>query len=59
VRKHPTAEQRDFWSFRPLAKPAVPQVKNTAWPLGDIDRFVLARLEAEGLAPVGPRIAAR
>ena len=43
---------RTFWSFQPIAKPDPPGVKNTAWPKTDIDRFVLARLEREGLAPV-------
>jgi hypothetical protein len=49
-----TAEQRAFWSFQPLASHAVPAVTNAAWPKTDIDRFVLARLEKEGLSPVGP-----
>ena len=30
---------------------AVPAVKDAAWPINDIDRFVLARLEKEGLKP--------
>ncbi len=29
----------------------MPTVRQTAWPLNDIDRFLLARLEAEGLEP--------
>ncbi len=41
----------DWWSLRPIKKPAVPSVKNTAWPRNEIDRFVLAKLEAAGLAP--------
>jgi mono/diheme cytochrome c family protein len=45
-------EHRAFWSFQPLARPAVPTVTDTSWPKTDIDRFVLARLEREGLAPV-------
>jgi mono/diheme cytochrome c family protein len=45
-------EQRAFWSFQPLRKPPVPAVSHTTWPKSDIDRFVLARLEKEGLAPV-------
>ena len=45
-------EARAFWSFQPLSKPAVPNVQNAAWPKTDIDRFVLARLEKEGLTPV-------
>ena len=34
--------------------PRCPSVRDAAWPRTDIDRFVLARLEREGLAPVGP-----
>jgi hypothetical protein len=44
--------QRAFWSFQPIRKPAVPAVSRTSWPKTDIDRFILARLEREGLAPV-------
>ena len=39
------------WSFQPMAEPAPPAVRDAAWPRNEIDRFVLARLEAEGLAP--------
>src|SRR5262245_488084 len=49
-----TAEQRAWWSFQPLAHPAAPAVKNVEWPKTDVDRFVLARLEREGLEPVRP-----
>lgn len=42
---------RAHWAFLPLQKPAPPQVRDTAWPRNDIDRFVLARLEASGLKP--------
>lgn len=39
------------WSFVPIAMPDLPGVKAEDWPLGGIDRFVLARLESESLAP--------
>lgn len=39
------------WSFRPLVRPAVPLVQHPQWPVDDIDRFVLARLEALGVPP--------
>jgi len=42
-----------LWSILPLANAEAPAVKNRAWPLGDVDRFVLARLEASGIQPVG------
>ena len=46
-----TDEDRQWWSFRPLAKPQPPAVKNGAWCRTPIDRFVLAKLDAKGLAP--------
>ncbi|MDB5349960.1 MAG: Protein of unknown function (DUF1553)/Protein of unknown function (DUF1549)/Planctomycete [Planctomycetota bacterium] len=46
------AKGREFWSFRPPKKSAAPAVKRGDWPRGDIDRFLLAALEARGLAPV-------
>jgi cytochrome c553 len=52
VDRVPTPEQRAWWSFQPLSHPAVPAVQQASWPKTDIDRFVLARLEREGLAPV-------
>ncbi len=47
-----TPEQRAFWAFTPLGKTAAPVVRDAAWPRTDIDRFVLARLERDGLQPV-------
>src|SRR5262249_34490612 len=42
------------WAFEPPRKPSLPRVKNSRWPVTEIDQFVLARLEAEGLAPAPP-----
>ena len=42
------------WSFLPPTRPALPEVKDTQWPRNAIDRFVLARLEHEGLQPSPP-----
>jgi len=39
------------WAFVPPTKPEVPACDGATWPRGAIDRFVLARLDAEGLAP--------
>src|SRR5580765_5427594 len=44
-------EQRAFWSIQPLHSTAAPAVVHAAWPKTDIDRFILAKLEKEGLAP--------
>ena len=40
---------RDFWALRPPDDPAVPEVADASWPASDLDRFILARLEAKGL----------
>ena len=40
------------WAFKSIAKSKPPKVKAKAWALGDVDRFVLNRLEAKGLIPV-------
>ncbi len=45
------AEWKDHWAFIPPERPPLPDVARRDWPRNDIDRFVLARLEAEGLAP--------
>jgi cytochrome c553 len=46
-----TEAQRKHWAFQPIGKPAPPAVQNIDWCRTPIDRFVLARLEAEHLAP--------
>jgi hypothetical protein len=45
------AKSRDFWSFQPPRKVAPPLVKDAAWPLNDVDRFILAELEKNDLKP--------
>ena len=45
------SEYEPHWSFIPPQRPYPPAVKNDAWVKNPIDRFILARLEAEGLAP--------
>jgi len=39
------------WAYQPIARPAPPAVKNEPWVRNAIDRFVLARLEAERTSP--------
>ena len=45
------AEYQGHWAFLAPQRPPLPSVKNEAWCRTPIDRFVLARLEAEGLKP--------
>ncbi len=45
------AKYESHWSLIPPRKHELPKVKTAAWMKNDIDRFVLARLEQEGLQP--------
>ena len=50
-----TPAAKDLWSLKPLTNPAVPEIKNpTLVARNPIDRFILAKLEAKGLAPAAP-----
>ena len=40
------------WAWQPLTDPKVPVVSKTSWASGDIDRFILAKLEEKKLPPV-------
>jgi mono/diheme cytochrome c family protein len=56
------AKWDEHWAFVPPKRPALPEVKETNWPRNEIDHFVLARLEKEGLKPspeAGKRTLAR
>ena len=48
------AETKAFWSFQKVIRPQPPKVGDTQWVRNPIDRFVLARLEKNKLAPSGP-----
>lgn len=45
------ATYSQHWAFVTAKRPALPNVKNAKWERNVIDRFILARLEKEGLAP--------
>jgi len=42
---------RKHWAFQPVTNPTPPTVRDKNWPLTDIDKFVLAKLEAAGAKP--------
>lgn len=45
---------KKHWAFQPISNPAAPSVRNTDWARNDIDRFILAQLEAKQLRPADP-----
>lgn len=56
------APWQTHWSLVAPTRPEVPAVTDEAWARTPVDRFILARLEAEGLAPApeaDPRTLAR
>jgi len=49
----PKADAKSHWAFQAVKDQPVPEVKNPAWTKTPIDAYVLARLEAKGIAPAG------
>jgi hypothetical protein len=49
-----TEKASTFWAFQSIGASArnVPSVRNQAWPQNELDFFVLAELEVQGLHPV-------
>lgn len=42
---------KDHWAFKAPVRPQPPEPKNKKWVRNEIDRFILARLEKDGLKP--------
>ncbi len=51
VRADDQPDSNTHWAFRAPKRPELPAVKQTTWVRNPIDRFVMARLEKEGLTP--------
>ena len=47
------ANPLEHWSYQQRRDPPHPEVADREWPRDDLDRFVLARLEAAGQTPAG------
>jgi hypothetical protein len=50
----PASKAKDHWAFKKPADPKIPDVQNAGWAKSDLDRFVLAKLEARQLTPAQP-----
>ncbi|GAA4434828.1 PSD1 and planctomycete cytochrome C domain-containing protein [Bremerella cremea] len=48
------AQFQQHWAYVPPQSTEVPAVKNTDWAKNDIDLYLLARMEEEGLQPAPP-----
>ena len=49
-----TAADRQYWAYQPVRSPDIPAVRDDVWCHSPLDRFVLARLEANHFAPLEP-----
>ena len=49
--KEVVEDHRHWWAYQPVRPVSIPGVKNQAWPRSEIDRFILAGLEAHDLPP--------
>ncbi|MCA8986772.1 MAG: PSD1 domain-containing protein [Planctomycetaceae bacterium] len=47
-----TEAAKAWWAYQPVSSPPVPDTKNQSWPKTDLDRFILAALEQQGMQPV-------
>ena len=45
------AEWTEHWAYKPVVRARLPQVQDAAWARNDVDRFILGRLEREGIKP--------
>jgi hypothetical protein len=45
------SQETRHWAFQPVRDPKPPIVRDAAWARTPVDRFILARLESEGLTP--------
>ena len=45
------ASARQFWAYKLPNKPAIPAVQNSGWAKTDVDCFLLAAMEKQGLQP--------
>jgi len=48
------ADYAAHWAYVKPVRPKLPDVKDALWANNAVDRFILARLEAEGLKPTPP-----
>jgi hypothetical protein len=48
-----TGMAEKHWAFQPVRCPALPEVKDSSWASNLVDRFVRAKLAAQGIEPVG------
>jgi mono/diheme cytochrome c family protein len=48
----PRPSAAEHWAYRPLVRLPTPPVQDQQWPINEVDRYIRAAQEAEGLTPV-------
>ena len=46
--------RNEHWCWQPIVRPPIPQVDDPAWASDSLDKFVLRKLEQNGLRPAQP-----
>ena len=49
-----TEAEKNYWAFKKVSAPPLPDVKDAKWAKSPIDRFILAKLEEKNLKPSPP-----
>lgn len=49
----PEADPSEHWAFQTPQRPPLPQISNPSWPRNEIDVFLHAQYDQQGLTPVG------
>ena len=49
-----TEAQQRWWAYQPIRDHLPPEVSDASWPINEIDRFILAELEARDMQPAEP-----
>jgi hypothetical protein len=48
------ARKQSHWAWRPVQRVSAPEMNDASWPLAPLDKFILARLEENGIKPAAP-----
>lgn len=54
TKKAISPEAKQWWAYQPLKRPSLDSIRNDGWCRTPVDRFLLARMEAAGVAPSPP-----
>ena len=51
--EEPQLDPHQWWSYQPISRPTLPDVEASQWCINEIDQFIAAERESDGLPYVG------